>query len=170
MSNLIQTGSIIELPPFNLQIDVDYAGVLTTFVYPAGTAFHSVAAINDGAMNLAGDEWTIANYVKNFNSSITINVEITDVELFAALAVEDRKVVGDTTDLTGEVQLLDNVAEKLIEGITCVDVNNCVSAVLDEYDSWIDAEAALGEGQQFLASIDNIEGWPYRTVLVTPFL
>lgn len=169
MSNLIQNGSLIELPPFNLVIDVNYTGVLTTFTYPAGIAYDSVVAITDGSMNLAGTEWTIPNYVKNSTASITIKVLVTDVAAFGALAQEDRKVVGDTTDLTGEIQLIDNVAEKLIEGVTCVDVNNCLTTSLLEFDSMAEAIVALGEGQEFLASVDNIEGWSWRAKLVTPF-
>jgi hypothetical protein len=168
MGNLIQTGTIITLPPFELTIDVNYAGVLTTFTYPAGTAFDSVVSLNDGVMNGPGSQWTIANYVKDFTSSITINVEVTDVDAFSALSYEDRKVVGDTTNLTGEIQLLDNVAEKLIEGITCVDVNDCVSSGLVEYASMIDAVADLGSGATFIAAEVNLHGWPYRAKFVTP--
>lgn len=167
MNSLIQNGTEIVLSPFNLQIDVNYAGVLTTFTYPAGTEFLSVEDINDGEMSLDGLQWTIDNYVKNFNSSITIRIVVTDVVAFSALAPEDRKVVGDTTDLTGEVQLVDNVAEKLIFGITCPDILACIGN-LPEYDNMADATTALGDGQMFLYSLDNTEGQGYRGLFVTP--
>lgn len=169
MPYLIQNDSIIKLAPFELTIDVNYAGVLTTFTYPAGTVFDSVEDISTGSMSLLGDEWTIPNYVKNSVASITINVKIDDVSVFGALAEEDRIVVGDTTDLTGEIQLIDNVTLKLIEGITCVDINDCVNQDLEEFASMSDAITALGDGKEFLAALVNLHGWSYRAKLVTPF-
>jgi uncharacterized repeat protein (TIGR01451 family) len=41
-------------------------------------------------------------------------------------------------------------------------------ATLNEYDSMALAIVGEGPGMPFLASLDNIEGWSYRTVLVTP--
>lgn len=167
MPYLIQNDSIIKLAPFELTIDVNYAGVLTTFTYPAGTVFDSVEDISTGSMSLLGDEWTIPNYVKNSVASITINVKIDDVSVFGALAEEDRIVVGDTTDLTGEIQLIDNVTEKRIEGITCLDIINCI-ANLPEYDSMNSAIVALGPGAMYLYSLENLDGQGYRGLFVTP--
>lgn len=134
MSNLIQTGTVITLPRFELTIDVNYPGVLTAFTYPAGTSFDSVESISDGEMSLDGSTWTIDNYVKDFTSFIEINVIVDDVDIFGALPYEDRIVTGDTTDLTGEITLVDNVAEKAIEGITCPDIFTCIGDSLDAID------------------------------------
>ena len=101
-------------------------------------------------MNLAGSEWTIPNYVKNFVATIVIKVEITDADVFGALPIEDRIVEGDTTDLTGEVQLIDNVATKSIDGITCVEIQECIGdqlaaleTVIADLDTLEDDVAAL---------------------------
>jgi hypothetical protein len=168
MPYLIQTGSLITLPPFELTIDVNYTGVLTTFTYPAGVTYDSTVSVNTGSMNVLGTEWTIPNYVKNQVASIVIKVEVTDEALFSALPIEDRVVTGDTTNLTGEVQLVDNVAEKSIEGLTCLDINTCVSSDLVEYASMADAVLALGTDAPFLAAAVNLHGWPHRAKFVTP--
>lgn len=167
MESLILNGTEITLPAFNLVIDVNYAGVLTTFTYPAGVEFLEVVNITQGEMSLDGLEWTIDNYVKNSTASITIKVVVTDVDAFSALAQEDRKVTGDTTDLTGEIQLVDNVAEKLLEGITCADVNAC-QAELPEYETMADAIADLGPGQLFVYAELNLDGAGGGAVFRTP--
>lgn len=167
MDNLIVNGSEITLPPFNLTIDINYPGVLTTFTYPPGVEFLEVVNITQGEMNLDGDEWTIDDYVKNSTASITIKVVVTDVELFSAELPEDRTIVGDTTDLTGEIQLLDNVAEKAITGITCVDVNSC-QAELPEYETRADAVSDLGPGKLFVYSETNLDGAGGGAVFRTP--
>lgn len=166
MSTLLKNGSILTVGPFILNIDVDYSGVLTTFTPPAGLTFDSYTS-NIGTVNIAGTEWTIPTYVKDFAAEVTLVYEITDITLFSALAPEDRKVTGYTTDLTGEVVLVDNAAEKLILGITCADIIACI-ADLEEYDTMDDAVADLGDGAMFLYSLENLDGATYRGLHVTP--
>lgn len=166
MAVLLVDGSTYELERFNLVIDVSYTGVMTVFTYPAGVSFDSYDT-NIGSFD--GTSWIIPNYTKDFTAWIEITVQIDDAAAFAALAVEDRVVSGDTTDLTGEISLLDNETTKLIDGVTCMDVNDCISGDLEEYDTMAEAIADLGDGKMFLASLENLEGWPWRTVLVTPF-
>jgi len=65
----------------------------------------------------------------------------------------------------------DNSGTRTFEGTECTDLTPCIESIfgcLEEYDSMIDALAGEGKGQVFAASFDNIHGWSYRALLVTP--
>ena len=49
-----------------------------------------------------------------------------------------------------------------------IDAENINFSGLNEYLSMEDAVNDLGSGKMFLAGLSNVEGWSYRTLLVTP--
>lgn len=73
-----------------------------------------------------------------------------------------------THDASADAVADDN-ADRNIDGFACSEFENCWAALV-EYDSMQDAIDDLGEGKMFIASLANVEGWPWRTVLITPFL
>jgi len=163
---MLINGSTYELEPFSITVNVDADALLTTITYPDGIAYDShvlTAGTFDGTL------WEVLLYEKNVTRTLTITVVVTDIGAFTALVPEDRIVEGDTDVLVGEEVVVNNHAEKLIEEETCLDVLYCGMGELVEFDSMSEAVDELGEGMPFLASLENIEGWSYRAVLVTPF-
>lgn len=135
--------------------------MVLTVTIPEGLEYESHTASTgtfDGV-----DTWTIASIGVGNSATLDICFVVTDDTLgpweITYTAVHDASEDSIPTD---------DAAERNITGFACSEFENCWAA-LDEYDSMDDAVAELGEGKMFLASLTNIEGWSYRTVLVTPF-
>ena len=135
--------------------------MILTVTIPEGLEYESHTASTgtfDGV-----DTWTIASIGVGNSATLDICFVVTDDTLgpweITYTAVHDASEDSIPTD---------DAAERNITGFACSEFENCWAA-LDEYDSMDDAVAELGEGKMFLASLTNIEGWSYRTVLVTPF-
>lgn len=131
-------------------------------VIPAGLAYSSHTA-SVGTYDSGTSIWTIP--ILGVGASATLNIcfEVTDASEgpweVTYSAVHDTNPDSIPTDQT---------AAKTFYGFNCDQFASCWQ-YLQEFDDMASAEAALGPGRMFLASLANTEGWSYRAVLVTPF-
>jgi hypothetical protein len=120
----------------------------------------SVGTFDDGTGIWTIPSLGVGSPIATLNICFTVTDDTTApwvIEYSAIHDVDPDSIPGDQT------------AERNIDGFACSEFENCW-AVLEEFDSFDDAIAELGEGKMFLASLTNIEGWSYRSVLITPFL
>ncbi len=135
--------------------------MILTVVIPTGLTYVSHTASTGTFDGI--DTWTIASIGVGNTATLDICFTVAD-DTTAPWEITYSAIHDDSADSIPT----DDAAERNISGFACSEFENCW-AVLDEYDSWALAIAALGDGKMFLASLTNIEGWSYRALLVTPF-
>lgn len=168
MINVFGNGTVVCLSTEStelLPIRVNNTGgqVITNMILtvniPDGLAYESHTASTgtfDGV-----DTWTIASIGVGNSATLDICFTVTDDTLgpweITYTAVHDASADSIPTD---------DAAERNVTGFACSEFENCW-AVLQEFGSMDDAIAELGPNKLFLASLDNVEGWSWRTVLLT---
>jgi len=169
MINVFGNGTIVCLSTEStelLPITISNTGgaiitnMVLTVIIPTGLAYDSHTASTgtfDGV-----DTWTIASIGVGNTATLDLCFEVTD-DTTGPWEITYTAVHDASQD-----SVEDDAAERNITGFPCSEFENCWAA-LDEYDSMDDAIADLGEGKMFLASLDNVEGWSWRAVFVTPF-
>lgn len=159
----------LTIPIFNSG-EANVTDVEVTVTIPAGLVYDSDTA-SQGTFDDITNIWSVGALS---TAQDELNPETLDLcfvvtdETLAPFVITWTVTCAECPDEMPE----DDSAQRTIEGIICSELSECfplLFANLEEFDSMAEAVADLGEGQPFLASLLNIEGWSYRAVLVTPF-